>query len=179
MHRDRDAAAPKCDPSESISAYPNERSASSHVSRKTIEAAIAGGGREGLDRVFREGLRAAFDKLAHRIQRAWEQKKFDKLAAEWKKETFLLSKIREKVIHLAYQKIIGMGPAAVPCILKDLRDNGPNHWFWALHVITEENPVPSEKVGGIVAMTEAWLQWGKKKGYLNSCQTTTRETSRT
>jgi hypothetical protein len=64
-----------------------------------------------------------------------------------------------------------MGPAAIPFILKDLQDNGPNHWFWALHAITEENPVPKDHPGDIVAMTEAWLQWGRTKGYLTDFQT--------
>jgi hypothetical protein len=45
---------------------------------------------------------------------------------------------------LAYYKIIGMGMAAVPFILKDLEQNEPNHWLWALHAITEENPVPAD-----------------------------------
>jgi hypothetical protein len=105
--------------------------------------------------------------------------RFNRLAAEWQRETHLSSKIKDKVAHLAYQKIIGMGPAAIPLILKDLNDNGPNHWFSALHAITEENPVPQDQRGNIVGMTEAWLQWGRKKGYLTDCQKNTNETSPT
>jgi len=105
------------------------------------------------------------------------EERFVRLASEWKKDTCLSSKIRDKVAHLAYQKIIGMGPAAIPFILKDLQENGPNHWFWALHAITEENPVPQDHPGDIVAMTEAWLQWGRTKGYLTDSQKSTNETS--
>jgi hypothetical protein len=94
-----------------------------------------------------------------------ERARFDRLAVEWRNDTFLSSKIRDKVLHTAYQKIIGMGPSAISFILHDLAENGPNHWFWALHAITEEDPVPSNQVGNMVAMTEAWLQWGRKKGY--------------
>jgi hypothetical protein len=101
---------------------------------------------------------------------ACQQQRFNRLSAEWKKDTFLLSKISAKVLHISYQKIIGMGAAAVPFILKDLKDNGPNHWFWALHAITEENPVPKNMTGNIAAMAEAWLLWGNKKGYLKDYQ---------
>ena len=96
-----------------------------------------------------------------------ERARFDRLAAEWRNDTFLSSKIRDKVLHTAYQRIIGMGPSAISFILRDLAENGPNHWFWALHAITEEDPVPSDQVGNMVAMTEAWLQWGRKRGYLD------------
>jgi hypothetical protein len=102
-------------------------------------------------------------KAAPLNEKGRDQERFNRLAAEWKKDTFLLSKINAKVLHLAYQKIIGMGPPAVPFILMDLRDNGPNHWFWALNVITDENPVGKEAIGNIKAMTEAWIQWGRKK----------------
>jgi hypothetical protein len=104
--------------------------------------------------------------------------RFRRLAAEWKKGTFLSSKIKDKVLHPAYQKIIGMGPSAVTFILRDLLDNGPNHWFWALHAITEENPVPADQVGDIVAMTEAWLQWGRKNGCLEDSPKGTGKRSR-
>ena len=63
-----------------------------------------------------------------------------------------------------------MGEPAIPLILKDLADNGPNDWFWALTAITDENPITEEIAGNMVAMTEAWLQWGKGAGYLNDCQ---------
>jgi hypothetical protein len=177
----KDAAASKCDPRVHASAYRqhHESHVPRHTAQKVIEQAFADGVQKGVEKVLREGLRDVLQELIVKIQRAWEQERFARLAAEWKKDTFLLSKVRDKVIHIAYQKIIGMGLAAVPCILKDLRDNGPNHWFWALHAITEENPVAANKVGNIAAMTEAWLQWGKQKGYLNDSQTTTKDRSRT
>ena len=69
-------------------------------------------------------------------------------------------------MHLAYQKIIGMGELAIPLILKDPAVNGPNDWFWALTAITDENPITKKIAGNMAAMTEAWLQWGRKAGYL-------------
>jgi hypothetical protein len=124
---------------------------------------------------FGEGVR----EFAHLIERTWHQDKFNRLADEWKRETYHLSKIKDKVAHLAYQKIIGMGPAAIPFILADLAEKGPNHWFLALHAITEENPVPKDQPGNIVVMTEAWLKWGREKGYLKDFLNITSETSPT
>lgn len=123
-------------------------------------------------------FKEALSELASAMAQAWQKERFNRLAAEWKLDTYLSSKIKEKVAHLAYQKIIGMGPTAIPFILEDMKENGPNHWFWALHAITEENPVPRDQPGNIVAMTEAWLQWGRKKGYLRGFRKRTNETSR-
>lgn len=111
--------------------------------------------------------------------RASQKDRFKRLAAEWKRETQMSSKVKDMVTHLAYQKIIGMGEEAIPFILEDLIENGPNHWFWALHVITDEDPVPKDQHGNLVAMTEGWLQWGRNKGYLKSFPSDTSKISQT
>ena len=97
------------------------------------------------------------------------EQRFKKLAKAWKAETELVSKVSQKMLHPAYQKIIGMGESAVPLILKDLADNGPDDWFWALTAITDHNPITDEIAGNMAAMTEAWLRWGKSAGYLKDC----------
>jgi hypothetical protein len=86
-------------------------------------------------------------------EQASQKERFDRLASEWKRDTFLSSKVKDKVLNIAYQKIIGMGPVAVPFILQDLAQNGPNHWFWALHAITEECPGVHEPPGNMVGLT--------------------------
>src|ERR1700680_3840464 len=98
------------------------------------------------------------------------EQRFNKLAKAWKSETELVSKVTKRILHPAYQKIIGMGESAIPFILQDLSENGPEDWFWALTAITDENPITKEIAGNMAAMTEAWLQWGKKAGYLEDCQ---------
>lgn len=107
--------------------------------------------------------------LEARTQRLASEQRFNALAVVWKSETELDSKVSKRILHPAYQKIIGMGEPAIPFILKDLSENGPNDWFWALTAITDENPITKEIAGDMPAMTEAWLQWGKKAGYLNDC----------
>jgi len=98
------------------------------------------------------------------------EQRFKKLAKSWKADTELVSKVTKRVMHPAYQKIIGMGELAIPLILDDLARNGPNDWFWALTAITDENPITEEIAGNMAAMTETWLQWGRKAGYLQDCQ---------
>lgn len=90
--------------------------------------------------------------------------KFENLATQWRKETKFLSSITDKVLHPCYQRIIGLGPDAIPIILAELRKNG-GHWFWALESITGENPVLPEHHGDIKEMTLDWIEWGKHKGY--------------
>ena len=64
-----------------------------------------------------------------------------------------------------YLGIIGMGQAAVPLILREIK-KCHDHWFIALMAITQENPVPPGSEGNVGAMSEAWLKWGEKSGYV-------------
>ena len=91
--------------------------------------------------------------------------RFHRLATQWRDECQLLSSTTAKAMHPAYQQIIGLGPEALPLILKELSET-PGHWFWALKSITGEDPVPAADVGNIRRMTEAWVNWGRENGYL-------------
>jgi hypothetical protein len=88
-----------------------------------------------------------------------DESRFHKLAQQWKKDTAHLSNIGKKALHPAYQEIIGMGKAAVPLLLAELRRE-PDDWFWALHAITGSQPVPLENRGNLKELTDAWLKWG-------------------
>ena len=68
--------------------------------------------------------------------------------------------------HPAYKRIIEMGQDAVPLLLRELQKR-PDHWFPALHAITGANPVPEEAQGNLSKMTDAWLDWGRKNGYIH------------
>ena len=121
-----------------------------------LSTEIAEGMRE--EKEFRE---AAARLVARHKLRA----EFHSLAERWRQETGMHSSIPKIAMHPAYQRIIGMGEKAVPLILQELQ-NQPDHWFWALNTITGENPIPPEAAGNIRLMTEAWLEWGKKKGHI-------------
>lgn len=94
-----------------------------------------------------------------------EERKFRRLAGQWLRETEHVSSIKKACMHPAYQRIIGMGPAVVPYLLRELEQN-PDHWFWALNAITEEDPVRAED--SLDGAKMAWLQWGRENGDLIS-----------
>ena len=96
------------------------------------------------------------------------KKRFLRLVADWKKQRDTLSSSpADYAMCPAYQKIIAIGPEAVPLILEELQRH-PDHWFWALHVLTDADPVPRAKRGIFKEMVRAWLEWGERSGYVFS-----------
>src|SRR5688500_1203231 len=94
-------------------------------------------------------------------ERLTTEDRFRRLAAEWKEQARYLSDSRRMAMLRPYQAIIGMGLPVVPLILEDLK-RGPEHWFYALEVITDENPVPADAGGDMRRITDAWLAWGRQ-----------------
>lgn len=90
---------------------------------------------------------------------------FSVLVARWRAERPPSSFERDIAMHDAYQRIISMGDDALPLILDELSKHR-DHWFWALKVITGEDPVPEHSRGRLQEMTDAWLRWGEDHGYL-------------
>jgi hypothetical protein len=88
---------------------------------------------------------------------------FQQLAEQWRSETEYVSSLSKMVLHPAYQRIIGLGKPAVPLILSELQKRS-DHWLWALHAITGESPAPPDATFREAA--QAWLDWGREKGYL-------------
>jgi hypothetical protein len=83
---------------------------------------------------------------------------FQDLASQWREETKAISAIEETAMHPAYQRIIGMGPAAIPHIMRAL-EHSPDNWFWALRAITGADPVQPDERGRMSAMGKAWIAW--------------------
>lgn len=90
---------------------------------------------------------------------------FNDLAKRWKAETRLLSSPTEIAMHPAYQRIIGLGPRALPLIIRDLVEN-PDWWFWALRAISGVDPVSDMDRGRLGAMARAWQGWWEGEGVL-------------
>lgn len=88
---------------------------------------------------------------------------FEELALSWSTGTAHLSSPTKLVEHPAYRQIIGLGPAVLPFILRDLAETG-RFWFPALNAITGENPVEDDEAGDVERMTEAWIRWGRTHG---------------
>lgn len=94
------------------------------------------------------------------------EERFHKLVAAWKAESVFMSSAKDMAMLPSYQQIISMGRQAVPLILSELARE-PDHWFWALGAITGANPVPESSCGNVKEMTEAWLVWGKQRGFVH------------
>jgi hypothetical protein len=89
--------------------------------------------------------------------------KFRRLAAVWTAETAYVSSTSDLIAHPAFQEIVGMGPAVIPLLLREM-ERGRSHWHRALRRITGVDPVPPEDRGNLVKTAEAWLRWGKEQG---------------
>jgi len=94
-------------------------------------------------------------------------RKFRELAETWRRETAFFSFAQQRVVHPAYQRIIGMGWAAVPLILGELARQ-PEHWLWALQAITGEEPARGTDT--LEEAVAAWLRWGRERGLLSDGQ---------
>jgi hypothetical protein len=93
------------------------------------------------------------------------QERFHRLTADWKEQSRYLSDSRRMVMLRPYQSIIGMGLPVVPLILEGLLME-PHFWFWALEMITEENPVPESAGGDVKQIADAWIAWGRREGLI-------------
>jgi hypothetical protein len=91
------------------------------------------------------------------------QERFRLLVAQWKERSRPMSNIAQMAMLKPYQQIIGMGKEALPLLLRELARE-PDHWFWALEAITQENPVPQAALGNVCAMADAWLDWAQRHG---------------
>jgi hypothetical protein len=88
---------------------------------------------------------------------------FEELSNEWRRETATTPSVMKMVMSRHYQRIIGMGMAAVPFILRELKTQGndPEHWFWALEMITRQDPIPESAYGNTVEMARSWLTFAE------------------
>lgn len=93
-----------------------------------------------------------------------QRERFFLLASLWRRERQRGADVHIQAKHPAYRAIIGMGDAAIPFILIEMRRE-PVFWFPALYEITKADPVPESKYGIIAEMKRCWIQWGKDHGY--------------
>lgn len=91
------------------------------------------------------------------------ERAFNSLARQWRRETRHISSIHERSMNRAYQKIIALGQAIVPLILRDL-ENTRDHWLWALDIIQEVNPARAAE--DFDEAVDIWLSWGRQHNYL-------------
>lgn len=104
--------------------------------------------------------RASISYRSHRIDYV---DRFYSLVRRWRTETALSSRVSDKIQSVAFQKIVALGDAAVPLILKELRQT-PDFLFMALQFITKENPAAPETAGRVSEIIDAWMQWAERTG---------------
>jgi hypothetical protein len=92
------------------------------------------------------------------------EQRFRRLEAVWLAEAGFSSSSTMLRDHPAFQEIMTLGEAVVPFMLRDLRQR-PRLWVWALPQITGADPVSPSDRGDISKMSDAWLRWGRERGY--------------
>ena len=94
-------------------------------------------------------------------------KRFVELRAAWSRATGFLSNPHKIIEHSTYREIVAMGWPVVPYLLGDLAGEDPCHfWAQALHEITgEQITLAKEDYGKSSAISAAWLELAKKKGW--------------
>jgi hypothetical protein len=98
-----------------------------------------------------------------RLSRNRVEALFLRLANEWREATLFTSAVDRMVMHPAYQRIIGLGPLAIPLILRELRRE-PELWFWALNALTGEDAAAGEET--VEGAARRWIEWGASQGYI-------------
>lgn len=88
-------------------------------------------------------------------------RKFNLLKGVWENETIFSSNITEITNHPSYHAIIKLGREVVPLIIQDLQKNN-SHWFYALEILTGENPILPQHKGNIVLMKNDWIDWATR-----------------
>jgi hypothetical protein len=94
------------------------------------------------------------------------ERRFRDLAARWQELTLYRSNMGTLRGNPIFQELIGMGEPALPLILAELAKRPSVSWFGLLEEIAGQNPVPAELAGHVAATADAWLKWGRARGYV-------------
>jgi hypothetical protein len=92
--------------------------------------------------------------------------RFEHLAKEWKRLQGASSSIGRLSVHPVHLEILKLGPPVIPLILKDLQHEA-THWYVTLRSLAGSSPVAAEDAGNTGKMREAWLGWGRERGYIH------------
>ncbi len=95
------------------------------------------------------------------------RKQFEAHVTRWRQNTADLSRVQAIVADSNYLAIATLGQSALPLILVELRDRG-GYWFPLLEALTGESPETDVERKTRAGMREAWLRWGRARGYLSN-----------
>ncbi len=94
------------------------------------------------------------------------KKDFDILTSVWEQETLFSSNFSEIINNSAYRSIISLGEDVIPFIIEDLKHDD-KLWFYALELLTGQNPIKENHRGIIPLMKQDWIDWAYKNDILN------------
>src|SRR5688572_27742091 len=86
-----------------------------------------------------------------------DEKRFQALVDQWRKEVFFSSSITDNLYHPAYLTIMAMGEKGISLILRELQERG-GQWTTALRYIVDREAFPDkpEDAGKPKQLKEAW-----------------------
>jgi hypothetical protein len=105
----------------------------------------------------------AFYKGENYAKASLTEAEFTHHVSKWRRETKHYSSVTKMVLHPSYLRIIGMGRQILPLLLNELQVRR-DHWLVALNAITGEDPAEPDSTFN--QAVDAWLRWGRVKGYL-------------
>jgi hypothetical protein len=91
------------------------------------------------------------------------RERFDELFADWQARTTFVSALDDLIYDESFQRIIALGPQAIPLALEQLPTH-PVPWFYALKILADADPASG--VTDVDEAVQAWLEWGHANGYL-------------
>jgi hypothetical protein len=100
--------------------------------------------------------------VAYTLSSRQIESRFRDLVFKWKADRIHSSSVK-KMVDASYLGIIGLGPSAVPLLLRELEER-PDHWLIALNAITQEDP--AEPGATFSEAVSAWLRWGRERKFL-------------
>jgi hypothetical protein len=121
------------------------------------EPIYTGPARENVDWVFGVAtVTRSEDEVAARVAT---------LVAEWQQATAFSSSLSNLVFHPSFQRILALGPQAIPSILERLDDH-PVPWFYALTILVDEAQNPTQGTNDADDAIRAWRAWGRARGLI-------------
>jgi hypothetical protein len=130
---------------------------------KFRRATVGEPGRRLIAKVWKVRTDRAFSAID---KRRVDAVRFRLLADKWKAETRFLSSTEDIVLHDAYQRIMAMGPTALPLIFAEWKREGDNpyYWHWALERLAGDDPTSSTQMS-TTELRDAWLAWAEENGF--------------
>jgi len=90
---------------------------------------------------------------------------FPAVLNRWQSETAFLSDPEKIKSHPSYQALVDNAELVLPLILEELRTK-PSFLVWVLDDAFGFSPYPSDAIGDINAMADAWVTWGEQNDFI-------------